>query len=596
MYPVLFMFLRLAYEIINAWSIKKVPYGLGFASFCTAVPYIYDNFFREEAVLNKWCMMLFFAFWLYVAQDFLHLSSARRESNEPSEKSWLMKIREKLANIAYEAGEIIYAFFVVVPLCAVIRGCRARALLGLPGDSEILGLGDHKDWQQTLPATLFFCFIFIFGLGPIYIPLIAALVLIFPAVQFNFNVDALAFLFFMLSLFIPVSPSVNLVLSIVILGARVYVKKTFYKCQEESMKKDDVYKKYEKENRSCECGCRFCSLLLFFSTFFLVFLTILAIGYNAMVAIVVSRHDDTFQVVLKGLIFISVVVGGYALTGHFFNVVIDSNRDFEDFLDLRTKLSKGDPEEKKRIKKEEDQEETEQTKKRSIPTGVMIRVFLAFVLVLSCKYGSFGEVGKMGNANIANDSMTVFGNLILARDDKTHPHVDIQRDISHTYASCSMNWYNLSVLDHAILAQLAYFNAENDNTELEGMKEALAFAFPEDLGYNVTLDVDFAPDTENAVRKEAIDTDIFNKYYKIDFNNRKHTVISIQGTDFDDKIDVFADVRLWLVSALLDFATAILPQFKVMWPRHRATIQWGIDYIQNGFTIEYTTVRECGCF
>merc|ERR1712025_1415222 len=101
------------------------------------------------------------------------------------------------------------------------------------------------------------------------------------------------------------------------------------------------------------------------------------------------------------------------------------------------------------------------------------------------------------------------GPLTLSRDCPNHNHTEIQSDEAHTYASCSMNWNGVSVLDHAILAQLAYFNAENNETETEGLKQALAFAFPEGT-FNVSLDVDFLDDTAgHPVRKKSREDGLF---------------------------------------------------------------------------------------
>ena len=67
------------------------------------------------------------------------------------------------------------------------------------------------------------------------------------------------------------------------------------------------------------------------------------------------------------------------------------------------------------------------------------------------------------------------------------------------------------------------------------MESFLEFSFPKSLGYDVKLHQDW--DTHK-LRKRQRGDNLFSKYYKIDFRNRKHTVIAVQGTN--DAYDALA--------------------------------------------------------
>ena len=127
---------------------------------------------------------------------------------------------------------------------------------------------------------------------------------------------------------------------------------------------------------------------------------------------------------------------------------------------------------------------------------------------------------------------------------------------------------------------MAYFQPQGNEHQLAGMKQALEFAFPKHLGYDVTLDEDW---NSHPTRKDQ--EEVFSKFYKIDFHNRKHTVIAVQGTDPSDIADVLADIRLWLVPGVLDIAQMIIPPLNFLTPDHRSTLQWVMNEVQESLTI-----------
>ena len=201
---------------------------------------------------------------------------------------------------------------------------------------------------------------------------------------------------------------------------------------------------------------------------------------------------------------------------------------------------------------------------------------------------------------IHNETQLKFGDLELQRGDDTpdNLHVKMQQDSRHSYRSCTMRWGSLSAVDHALLAKMAYFDPiYGDESEKENMKTMLDFVFPD---YEAVLVENW--DDNHIRRKQLQNPDTFSKYYQIDFHKYKHTVIAVQGTDFSDLIDVFSDVRLWLVSCLLDVAQKILFPFQLIKARSRVKFQWLLDYFQSHITLEekevragHVCVRVCVC-
>ena len=55
--------------------------------------------------------------------------------------------------------------------------------------------------------------------------------------------------------------------------------------------------------------------------------------------------------------------------------------------------------------------------------------------------------------------------------------------------------------------------------------------------------------------------------------------------------NALTDLRLWIVSAMLDFAQWTLPQLNLLLPRQRAALQQAMDVVQEWVTIEEGKVR-----
>jgi len=201
------------------------------------------------------------------------------------------------------------------------------------------------------------------------------------------------------------------------------------------------------------------------------------------------------------------------------------------------------------------------------------------------------QAGSKFQYNEKDNSFNLQG-LILHRDRDDNVHnasqytrdSDIQRDESHSYSACSMRWRNLTSVDYALLASIAYYHPnpsspkEQYQHELDGMKAALDFSFPKNL-YNVELVEDW-----NSSPRNKQENGTFKKFFKFDFHDRKHTVIAVQGTA--NIHDVLADLRLGAVSAMIDFAEFILAPLNFVVDRNRVFIQMIMDKLQSYVTID----------
>merc|ERR1712032_432850 len=247
-------------------------------------------------------------------------------------------------------------------------------------------------------------------------------------------------------------------------------------------------------------------------------------------------------------------------------------------------------------------------------------IFVSMFLGLLSSFMHPSEGAPEANYKMSADglSITMFG-MTLARDNINHEHVvDYQRAFNHSYSACTTRWGDdLTAVDHAILARMAYFQpissveqlhnqclaehgedsrqcGRNDpaeiladqalhKKELDDMQDALKFIFPEEQYGKVQVTVDW---DEHSLRSVDLATGRFSKYYRFDFPKQKHTVIAVQGTDTEDLRDVIVDLRLWFVSALADTSEKLIFLVNFLPKRNRARLQWVIDVLQTTFTID----------
>lgn len=199
------------------------------------------------------------------------------------------------------------------------------------------------------------------------------------------------------------------------------------------------------------------------------------------------------------------------------------------------------------------------------------------------------------NFAMTDDHMSMFNmNLTRGGQDLAQPAFGHSQD---AYGSCTAHWGgDLTALDHAILARMAYFQPncfhdevckgekmEKHEQELADMKDALTFLFPEEHYGKVKMYEDWQ---EHSDRKEDIEGGMFHKFYRFDFPKQKHTVVAVQGTDPNDIRDVIVDLRLWVVSALADMSEKFIFLMNVIPKRNRAALQGLIDEIQTTFVID----------
>ena len=219
--------------------------------------------------------------------------------------------------------------------------------------------------------------------------------------------------------------------------------------------------------------------------------------------------------------------------------------------------------------------------------GIMCLFIVVLVGLIRIRDRQATRLITKSNFGLENQTLH-FIDFYLHRGATSQDRSAHQTDETHTYSACEMRWGNLSALDHAILAKMAYYQPELLQEDLEAARASLDFTFPESL-YKVSLAEDWE---SNKQRKQNREDGKFNKYYRFDFEDRKHTVIAVQGTDAKDLADVFADLRLWLVSGCIDVAQWIIPPVNTLLPHHRGQLQWMMSWLQEHMTIQENQVRE----
>jgi len=221
---------------------------------------------------------------------------------------------------------------------------------------------------------------------------------------------------------------------------------------------------------------------------------------------------------------------------------------------------------------------------------IAIMVLLAVLSIFLIRIRKADLVVKPTESHLKNSGRTLdFRGFRLHRDIKNKDSSEHQCDDTHTYSACQMRWGNLSALDHAILANMAYYqpellepNLETAEADLKAVKLALNFTFP-NPSYDVSLVEDWKT---NQQRITDAQDGTFNKYYRFDFKGRNHTVIAVQGTDPDDRVDLFTDIRLWFVSAFMGVAQLFIIPLNLLLPHQRADLQWLIHWVHEHMTIE----------
>ena len=609
---------------------------------------VYDLRVRDKPILTKGSMLLFFTFFCYL----LHILYSVLEYQSQQSSSIGRWITQKwqacttyikkwnwIPNSAFRAAELLFDFYVLHPLGLLLGAEKARVFLGLPKtDSAPIKEINYVECIDfgVVHVVAVTCY------DGATIPLLCIFTL-WPLVDLRFKLSTatILVLFGIISFIYRENFIFNFVLAFVIHITFIFfsrIKSALYTCigykQDQTEKTEAIAAADSDANaaaankaqadaeaeaaaantaqtdaearaaagpeaeaaaaeaeanaeaelkesvRSIGFTVHFITIAFFLATWFILLLSYFLVIVNSGAAIVVSGdNDDWFLWSMKRLSFYALFMMSVPFLKLAFGVVLDANGGFKKLFTSVDHFftNRSDDQQKKN------------------PQTLLILFLLTLILSRVFAKSSIGGSTLRGNysSDESGLSMSMF-DLRLRRNDTTHEHVRVQRSANHSYSSCSLRWgENLTPLDHAILARMAYFQATNDDLpeELTGMQKALKFAFP-DTTYNVTLDVDWKGEGVHPMRTGAQDKkDVFTKYYKFDFHNLKHTVIAVQGTDGSDNADILADARLILPSILVDFAERFIPSLNFFLPRHRTYMQRFINQMQAWFTLDAEEVR-----
>ena len=267
--------------------------------------------------------------------------------------------------------------------------------------------------------------------------------------------------------------------------------------------------------------------------FFVFFLFVFMLGtsgiFNAFASIVVKDKTDTWFVMsMKRMTFYAVTTICIFSMYVVFDLVRDSlnghlQEETDNVYTVVAGISGGQF--KKRCKKKGS--EAEDKDRYYIQTQ---RTNLQWVIFISFLVGGFTSVflhpsegsPKADYSRRGPNSISMF-NMSLARGNHSHDQIKHQKSHRHSYSGCTARWGGeLTALDHAILSRMAYFqpkcahpckDTKANEKELEGMKDALAFLFPEQFYGKVSLTEDWE---QHSLRKSDIEQGRFYKYYRFD--------------------------------------------------------------------------------
>ncbi|ETV87688.1 hypothetical protein H257_01175 [Aphanomyces astaci] len=119
------------------------------------------------------------------------------------------------------------------------------------------------------------------------------------------------------------------------------------------------------------------------------------------------------------------------------------------------------------------------------------------------------------------------------------------------YASCGNRWFNLSLVDYALLSQAAYFNPQNNQ-----LKDFVASVFPSASAlpmFDIRLPENY---TAHGSKVE------FFEAYSKDLNV---SVISVRGTDVGRFRDFIEDAKMYAEPVIFVILSSIFPTIR-MWP------------------------------
>ncbi|ETW10200.1 hypothetical protein, variant [Aphanomyces invadans] len=119
------------------------------------------------------------------------------------------------------------------------------------------------------------------------------------------------------------------------------------------------------------------------------------------------------------------------------------------------------------------------------------------------------------------------------------------------YASCGNRWFNLSLVDYALLSQAAYFNPQND--QLRDFVSTVFRSDTEDPRFDIRLPENYTAHSSKVEFFEAYSNDL------------NVSVISVRGTDVGRFRDFIEDAKMYAEPVIFVILSSIFPTIR-MWP------------------------------
>ena len=136
------------------------------------------------------------------------------------------------------------------------------------------------------------------------------------------------------------------------------------------------------------------------------------------------------------------------------------------------------------------------------------------------------------------------GHEVLGRfsNQRSFSHYEMQRELPY-YMSCSWRWKGLSVLDFALLSQVAYFEDENHSLHGDGLDEIPSGA--RTFRVQQIVDALFPHDDFVATLSHANSSDVGPRFVEVHSDKLNLTIVAVRGTDVGRLSDIMEDFKLF---------------------------------------------------
>ncbi|CAM9629153.1 unnamed protein product [Discosporangium mesarthrocarpum] len=196
---------------------------------------------------------------------------------------------------------------------------------------------------------------------------------------------------------------------------------------------------------------------------------------------------------------------------------------------------------------------------------IMLSLFLAACQMISLMQEQWKWYPSLIKYSITDSNQLVVDNAFVVKATfETDGNVVIEEP---RYAACGLSWHGLSLVDYALLAELAYFDPHNPDIPLE---EVMAQFFPKTKGPKFILKVSVGKENHNHAQ--------FIEAYAPALNV---SVIAIRGTDIARISDLIEDVKIWVEPIVLKALSMMFPTIRI-WPdsTSSAVIEWLHETLQ----------------